>query len=152
MPVPGLSLIIPCYNEAGRVELLLKGLAAFDRQWTGLYEILLVDDGSTDDTFARIQQHAHYHALKQKHNIRMLQQSNHGKGHALRTGILQATQAFVLTLDADMSASPMELQYWMPDETSWQQQVIWIGSRELAASAIKEKPWRKYVGHVFNYT
>ncbi|MFT5765938.1 MAG: glycosyltransferase involved in cell wall biosynthesis, partial [Saprospiraceae bacterium] len=45
-----LSLVIPCYKESKRVNNLLNSLKSFDRLWENPLEIIIVDDGSSDDT------------------------------------------------------------------------------------------------------
>jgi cellulose synthase/poly-beta-1,6-N-acetylglucosamine synthase-like glycosyltransferase len=57
MHFPSMSLVIPCYNEANRVKLLFQGVEDFKNQWQGEFEVIIVDDGSSDDTARYIQEH-----------------------------------------------------------------------------------------------
>jgi glycosyltransferase involved in cell wall biosynthesis len=100
-----LSLVFPCYNEAERLPKTLAAyLAALPRQ-PGAVEFLVVDDGSTDQTFAVAQAVA-----AQDDRVRVIRsQSNHGKGHGVRTGVLQANGALILFTDADGSYGPGEV-------------------------------------------
>ena len=50
-----LSLVIPCYNESKRIGKLLKSLKTFDKQWEQGLEIIIVDDGSQDDSVKKIE-------------------------------------------------------------------------------------------------
>jgi hypothetical protein len=98
-PVPtgmALSLVFPCYNEVERLPRTLAAyLAALPRQ-PGAAEVLVVDDGSTDQTFAVAQAIA-----AQDDRVRVIRsQPNHGKGFGARTGVLQANGALIVFTDA----------------------------------------------------
>ncbi len=101
-----LSLVIPAYNEAARLEAGYERLApTLDVLGPSRVEIIVVDDGSNDDTLARAHQvyghleHARF--VQQPHNL--------GKGAALRLGIGLAKAPFVVTTDADMAINPVYL-------------------------------------------
>ena len=100
-----LSLIFPCYNEAERLpQTLAAHLVELPRQ-PGAVEVLVVDDGSTDQTFAVAQAIA-----AQDERVRVIRsQPNHGKGHGVRTGVLQANGALIVFTDADGSYGPGEV-------------------------------------------
>jgi glycosyltransferase involved in cell wall biosynthesis len=100
-----LSLVFPCYNEAERLPRTLAAhLAALPRQ-PGAAEVLVVDDGSTDQTFAVAQAIA-----AQDDRVRVIRsQPNHGKGFGVRTGVLQANGALIVFTDADGSYGPEEV-------------------------------------------
>jgi dolichyl-phosphate beta-glucosyltransferase len=145
-----LSLVIPCYNETGRIELLYNGLESFVKQWPAQFEIVIVNDGSKDDTWQKLQAHPFY--KQHAGNIKLINQENAGKGGALKHGVAQASGDFILTLDADMAAQPTEVVKWMnmlgwkPDERT-----IYIGSREHKESTIINEAFkRKLAGNVFN--
>lgn len=144
-----LSLVIPCYNESERIGLMYKGVESFIGQWPGWLEIIIVNDGSKDDTQKLLKEHPVYEAHKDI--ITILSQDNTGKGGALRNGVLKAQGDLVLTLDADMAAPPSELLKWM-DMLNWQPdpQTIYIGSREHKDSIIQKQGNRKVAGNIFN--
>ncbi len=100
-----LSLVFPCYNEAERLpQTLAAYLAALPRQ-PGEVEILVVDDGSTDQTFAVAQAIA-----AQDGRVRVIRsQPNHGKGFGVRAGVLQAKGELIVFTDADGSYGPAEV-------------------------------------------
>ena len=103
-PAPTVSVIIPCYGQA---EFLGDAVASVVAQtWTD-WEIVIVDDGSTDDTAqtARrlIEQHPHHH-------IRLLSQPNQGVSVARNNGIAMSTGRYILPLDADDMLQPLMLE------------------------------------------
>jgi dolichyl-phosphate beta-glucosyltransferase len=98
---PTLSVVIPCYNEAKRLESHLPPFLEFAK--SPEVEIVFADDGSTDETFA---------ILKKKtgkyRNIRIVKMDQHrGKGAGVREGMLAAIGRFRLFADSD-NATPIE--------------------------------------------
>jgi len=89
------SVIVPAFNESESIEALVSGL----RRAAAWHEILVVDDGSTDDTGARA---ARAGARVIRHPY------NKGNGAAVKTGIRQASGALVLILDADGQHPPAD--------------------------------------------
>ena len=103
------SLILPAYNESGRIEACLRGVAEWLRSSPGgvPWEIILVDDGSTDDTAAR----ARALAAEQKLPLSVLTYGeNRGKGAAIRTGVLASSGDSVLVSDVDLSTPLAEFE------------------------------------------
>jgi len=148
MSYPFVSLVIPCFNEAGRLVLLLQGLEEFAAAWPAEWEAIVVDDGSTDDTAAKLNTALQGHALEKQ--IRILNQANAGKGAALKTGVEAALGEFILTLDADMATRPAELLHWWEKRKGFYPREILIGSRELPQSDVLDLGYRRFIGHVFN--
>jgi dolichyl-phosphate beta-glucosyltransferase len=103
--VPGgtaLTLVFPCYNEAERLPTTLAVHLAALPQRPGEVEVLVVDDGSSDQTFAVAAAVA-----AGDRRVRVLRaQPNHGKGFAVRTGMLAARGELVVFTDADGSYGP----------------------------------------------
>ena len=96
---PPVTIIVPAYNEGAVIEGALRSLLALDYP---SYEVLVVDDGSTDDTCARAS------ALEGQYGdvtIRVVSKSNNGKASALNTGISLARHPFVLCMDGDSRLS-----------------------------------------------
>ncbi|MEZ5045524.1 MAG: glycosyltransferase [Chitinophagaceae bacterium] len=149
MNFPFISLIIPCYNESMRVHLLYDGLDEFAAQWKGAWEAIIVDDGSKDDTATRLKEHNTF--SKYINHIHIISQSNKGKGGALQKGIEHAKGNFVLTLDADMAARPIELLKWQERQNGFKENELLIASRELNESIVDKIPHRKFIGNVFNF-
>jgi dolichyl-phosphate beta-glucosyltransferase len=137
---PDLSVVIPAYNEAERLPRSLARIVEFLRGWGGSYEVVVVDDGSTDGTAARVAESA----LVIRHD------ENRGKGHAVRTGMLRARGRRRLMTDADLSTPIEELPRLMArmDEGFG----VVIASRAMEASRIEvRQPWyREGMGRLFN--
>lgn len=92
-----LSLVIPAYNES---KIILDTLAAVTAELSRLtedYEVLIVDDGSTDDMAALVKGCGDPHVRLTGY------QPNHGKGRAVRTGMLEAEGEIILCTDADLA-------------------------------------------------
>ena len=95
------SIVIPAYNEAPTIELVLRRVCDLDLN----LEVLVVDDGSADDTIAIVT------ALSRDlANVRLIShERNQGKGAAVRTGINQSQGDIVLIQDADLEYDPRDL-------------------------------------------
>ncbi len=94
---PRLSIVIPVYNEELGIAPLLARLLEVMQASDLEYEIIVVDDGSTDNTTARIET-AGVHVLRH--------QDNRGYGAALKTGIRQASNPIIVIMDADGTYLP----------------------------------------------
>jgi dolichyl-phosphate beta-glucosyltransferase len=148
---PSVSLIIPCYNESIRVAKMIDGIKEFIATWHGLFEIIIIDDGSTDDTVSLIKNNLLYKNLLADHKIQLIQQTNTGKGGALQKGITAATLDFVLTVDADMATHPVEIMNWrLQNKATFARDTICIASRTLAASKLILISNRRSSGKLFN--
>lgn len=148
MVFPFISLLIPCYNESSRCHLLIEGITQFKREWKGPFEVVIVNDGSKDDTLPILENWKDQCGASCQ--IQIITQQNTGKGGAIQRGIPHCKGDFILTLDADMSTSPEELNRWWVLNTGFKQDEILIGSRELKESIIREFPLRKWIGNWFN--
>jgi dolichyl-phosphate beta-glucosyltransferase len=142
---PYLSVVIPAYNEESRLPDTLRRVAAYFREQDYPVEIVVVDDGSSDQT-ARVVQ-----TFAQKHSeVRLIQNEHRGKGFAVRTGVLQAFGEHILVCDADLATPIEEEQKLSP----WLQNgyAMAIASREgLGARRIGEPAYRHLMGRVFNF-
>ncbi|WP_210439610.1 glycosyltransferase family 2 protein [Nocardioides xinjiangensis] len=92
---PRVSVVIPTLNEAKNLSVVLPRLPE------GLFEVLLVDGGSTDGTVET--------ARELRPDVRVVEQTGRGKGNALYTGLAAARGDILVTLDADGSADPAEI-------------------------------------------
>jgi dolichyl-phosphate beta-glucosyltransferase len=107
---PYLSVIIPAYNEARRIPLTLIDIDKHLSEATYSYEILVVNDGSTDDTAKVVERFAkmipHLRAINQK--------ENHGKGMVVKVGMQEAIGKYRLFMDADNSTSIEHFEDMIP--------------------------------------
>lgn len=92
---PPLTVIVPAYNEAAVIEAALRSLLELDYPE---YEVLVVDDGSSDGTFAIASRLAGRHGGV---TLRVVRQPNRGKASALNAGIAQAQHEFIVCVDGD---------------------------------------------------
>ena len=141
MSDPDLSVVIPAFNEAARLPRTLERVTAFLREGSRSYEVLVADDGSTDDT-AQKARAAGATVLRDDRN--------RGKGHAVRRGMLAARGQRRLMTDADLSTPIEELPRFLARMDEGFDVVI--GSRALPGSTIEvHQPWfRENVGRVYN--
>jgi dolichyl-phosphate beta-glucosyltransferase len=150
-----LSVVIPAYNEALRLTRTLDATAAFFEARPERYEIIVVDDGSTDGTRKIAEAWAARQSLQQG-LLRVLDYgSNRGKGHAVRHGILRAAaERYVLYMDADLATPIEEIDVLLAALDAGEANGIQvaIGSRPLAASQLLvRQPWyREMAGRAFN--
>ena len=135
-----LSLIIPAFNEARRIEPTLRSAYRFLAARSASFEIIVVDDGSTDDTVALVTALA-----GELPGLRVLcSPANRGKGHAVRLGMRAATGQVRLFCDADGSTPIDELDALLQALAAGAD--IAIGSRYLAASRVtRPQPWLRRV-------
>jgi glycosyltransferase involved in cell wall biosynthesis len=140
---PYVSIVIPAYNEARRLAATLAGWREFLGAQAYAWEILVVDDGSTDATAA----------VAEASGARVIRlQPNEGKGGAVRTGVLAAEGQFIAYADADMNVAPAHLQ-----EARRRLEVgggadLVAGRRELAQYAAAEGPIRLLAGGLVQLT
>lgn len=95
------SLIIPAYNEEKRISSTLDAVSGFMREHFDNYEIIVIDDGSTDKTTDLVSEH-----IKKDENIKLIPlRKNKGKGYAVKTGVRNSTGDYIFFTDADLPYS-----------------------------------------------
>lgn len=97
--LPMISLVVPAYNEGPVIEAAIRSLLKLNYP---NYEVLIIDDGSTDDTYERALAVAR---LSTDVPVRVITKRNGGKADALNTGMTQARGEFVLNMDGDTKLS-----------------------------------------------
>ncbi|MFQ6014915.1 MAG: dolichyl-phosphate beta-glucosyltransferase [Anaerolineae bacterium] len=145
MNIPFLSIVIPAYNEEQRLPGNLEKITLYLDRQPYPAEVIVVDDGSEDDTVAVVQQFVTTHP-----NVRLIENDHRGKGYTVRTGMLKARGKYILFTDADL-ATPIEemdkLLAYLEEGYD-----IAIGSREGLGARRYDEPWyRHLMGRVFNF-
>jgi dolichyl-phosphate beta-glucosyltransferase len=141
-----LSVVVPAYNEAHRILPSLDRILEYLDQHHPDHEVLVVNDGSTDDTVPVIERR-----FGTRPDLRLLSYgSNRGKGYAVRYGALEARGDVVLFSDADLSTPIAELDKMLPLLGQGYDMVI--GSRAHAQAEIREHQpfYREGAGKLFN--
>ena len=139
------SLVIPAHNESAR---LAQGYArlrpTLERMSGDATEIIVIDDGSEDDTM-RVAHSVYGHLA---HTLFVRQEKNLGKGAAVRLGIGLARGDFVVCADADMSIDPRHI----PDiVTGLEHSALVPGSRALEGRIHYDAPLRSFANNAFHH-
>lgn len=141
-----ISIIIPAYNEEKRIIHTIMKVKDYCEKNFNKYEIIIVDDGSTDNT-----KEALFHIFKDDNTIKFITyEKNRGKGYAVKKGAFISEGNFTLITDADLSTPIEEVEkLFMYINKGYD---IVIGSRALKDSEIliKQPWWRRFMGRVFN--
>lgn len=143
---PELSIVIPAYNEERRLAETLKRVRAYLQARRADAEVIVVDDGSRDNTAALIEaRRAEFPGLRLVSNGR-----NRGKGYSVRHGMLEARGRIVLFTDADLSAPIEEADKLLAALGEYD---VAIGSRAVDRSLIEvhQSPLREFAGIIFNW-
>ena len=141
--VPEISVIIPCYNLENVVKTTVKNILENLEKYTDSFEILIVNDGSTDDTLKVIQD------IKNNHeSIRVITYSkNKGKGHAVKTGILQSIGSSLVFIDGDLDIASDAIQNYVNELDNFD---LVIGSKLSQNSEIEIRQSRKILSDMFS--
>ena len=140
-----LSIVVPAFDEAARIAVtLVKTLDYLDR-WHPESELIVVDDGSKDDTRMVLDALA----SRDKRLAVISHEQNRGKGAAVRTGVLASRGSFVLFMDADLATPIEELPKLLAYLANGAD--IVIGSRAAALDIRRNQPLiREMMGRTFN--
>ena len=141
-----LSVIIPAYNEAGRIGPTLSRVVEYLSGKGFEWELVVVDDGSTDATRDLVRE-----AAQRDARVRPIENgTNRGKGYSVRNGFLNTSGEYALFSDADLSTPIEELDGFLLDADGGAD--IVIGSRAMRDSKIlKRQPvYRMVMGKTFN--
>lgn len=142
-----LSVVIPAYNEASRLGLTLKKLNSFLSCKDYDYEVIIVDDGSTDGTSSV----ASESTLSKSGKLSIIKNNrNKGKGFSVRKGMASSKGDYVLFTDADLSTPIEELDKLFSYIGKGFDAAI--GSRSIKGANIQaHQPfYREYMGKLFN--
>lgn len=140
--LPTLSVVIPAYNEDQNISLALEKLTSLCQ--THHWEVIIVDDASSDDTVEQI--------LKYTDGVRLRLVRHHynlGYGAALKTGIRQAQAPYVATMDSDGQHDPYELLKLLP---YLPENDLVVGQRtQLIHSKLWRMPGKWFLGWLASY-
>ncbi len=104
LDLPPVTILVPAYNEGAVIQGSIRSLLELDYP---RFEILVIDDGSKDDTYVKASAYEGDHG---RAVVRVITKPNGGKARALNTGIAAATSAFVLCMDGDSALHPQTLR------------------------------------------
>ncbi len=146
---PAVSLIIPAYNEEGRIGPGLKAIVEYATATQLSLEVIVVDDGSTDDTATLAGA-----LLRMAPNVSgrvTRSRQNRGKGYAVRAGLTAARAPYAVFSDADLSTPIEELPRLLSTLESGEADLA-FGSRALDRSLIgvHQSRFRELAGRAFN--
>ena len=141
-----ISVIIPMYNEEENVLRTLVEVNNVMKDYSD-YEILVVDDGSTDETYRLAKEYAtnnpHIHIVQQHVNM--------GMGKALRTGFDNAEGDIIITIDADLSYSASHIKLLAAELLNDETVDIAVGSQYMEGGGVKNIPFnRLFISKVAN--
>tara|TARA_Y100000739_G_scaffold217983_1_gene214999 strand:+ start:267 stop:974 length:708 start_codon:yes stop_codon:yes gene_type:complete len=133
-----LSVVIPAFNEEESISKTLDNIASFLSLQNFNYEVIVVDDGSTDNT---------NELIRTRNDIQLITlEKNKGKGFAVKTGVLKSKKDFILFMDADHA---VPINYILNFRDLMSRFDIVIGSKYLG----QNEPYpfyRKFMGRVFS--
>jgi glycosyltransferase involved in cell wall biosynthesis len=146
-----LSIVIPAYNESARIGKTLREVLAYLDAQPGGGEVIVVDDGSRDETSRVAEQVFAVHERGRAEGRVIRVEPNRGKGNAVRTGLLAARARVAAFFDADLSMPITETPKLVEPIRSGQYDIV-LGSRALDRKLIgTHQPWtREQSGRVFN--
>jgi glycosyltransferase involved in cell wall biosynthesis len=138
-----LSFVIPAYNEAAFIEDTLGALDSVVQNGKSPYEIVVVDDGSKDETFSKAMKYA-----KRNGHVKVIRYiKNAGKGHAVKTGFMGTTGEIVIFTDGDKE---IDLNSTSKYVEALQNGDIVIGTKWHPESVVSMPMTRKILSHSFN--
>jgi dolichyl-phosphate beta-glucosyltransferase len=143
---PTYSIVLPAYNESARIAASLEKTFTHIKQQNWKAEVIVVNDGSSDDTAEIVTRHAARHP-----ELRLIQNpQNRGKGYSVRNGMLHAHGDILLFSDADLS-SPIEEAGKLFAAIAAGADIA-IGSRWMKTELqIRRQPlYRQILGRIFN--
>jgi dolichyl-phosphate beta-glucosyltransferase len=142
-----LSVVIPAYNEEERLGPTLERILGYLSGCGYPFEVIVVDDGSTDGTAAAARRVSEGRGI-----VRLVSnETNRGKGFSVRRGVEEARGEYILFSDADLSTPIEELRRLFPAILEEGCDIA-IGSRAVRGSDVRvHQPWyRELMGKIFN--
>ncbi len=142
---PLLSIVIPALNEGRRLPISLPKIDAFLKQQPYQSEVIVVENGSIDNTVQVVENFAKDHPY-----VRLIAGVERGKGRAVRRGMLEAQGEYRFICDADLSMPIEELARFLPPQLDHYD--VAIGTREgKGAHRYNEPAYRHLMGRISNF-
>ena len=140
------SIIIPVYNESDKIIPTLTQVMIFMKNFSDSFEVIVVDDGSEDNTVVLVENYSQEHP-----EIKLIKNRHKGKGPTVWSGMAKAEGRYIYMADADLSTPIDELKLlfnWLMEHDF----DIVIASREgIGANRVNEPYYRHLMGRLFNY-
>ena len=140
---PKLSFVMPAYNEEDNIDLVIKRADAVVTRLGLDYELIVVDDGSIDNTRSRVNDYAknngHVKVVGYKNNV--------GKGFALRTGFSHAVGDMVIFMDSDANIDPKQVVRYIE---ALKEADLVVASKWHPRSKVETPFARRLLSHGFN--
>lgn len=141
-----LSVVIPAFNEGARLPATLRALLDFLDEDGRRAEVIVVDDGSCDDTSARVRQ-----LEGSDERVRLIRlPQNRGKGYAVRTGVVNAAGSLVLFADADGATPFTELARLEAELRAGARVAIASRGVRSRATRVRARFYRRVLGRIFH--
>jgi hypothetical protein len=137
-----LSLVVPCHNAGAGLRQLLKGVRR-ELEETGSYEVIVVSDGSTDETVSIAEEFS-------EEAVRVLHYPKRaGKGNALRVGLAQARGRYVAFIDADGDIGPEAIRPFVALMSLYQPEIV-LGSKRHPLSEVHYPALRRVLSWTYH--
>jgi glycosyltransferase involved in cell wall biosynthesis len=138
-----ISIIIRVYNEDSKISVLLKRIKQMLTETNLDYELIVVNDGSTDKTVHVLQEEE-----KSDNRLKVLSyEQNRGKGYAVKLGVLNSKGDLVVLLDGDLDISPTEIKNYVKEIGRWD---LVIASKTHPLSIVTAPVVRKILSRLFS--
>jgi len=139
------SIVVPAYNEEDKITSTLTQIVNFMRNFTESFEVLIVNDGSPDNTASKVLEYS-----KDNPEVVLIDNPHKGKGYAVWTGVMKAQGELIYMADADLSAPIEDIKKFSNWALEHDFDVV-IGSREgIGSKRVGEPFYRHVMGRVFN--
>jgi glycosyltransferase involved in cell wall biosynthesis len=140
------SIVTPAYNEADKISSTIRKVVTFMRNFTDSFELIVSDDGSTDDTARIVKQ-----SREDYPEVVLLKNPHKGKGAAVWSGFMKAQGKYIYLADADLSTPIDEIKKLLTWIQEHNYDVV-IGSRQHKGAERIDEPWyRHFIGRAFNF-
>lgn len=130
------SIIVPAYNQGKTIKKDLENIYEAMEKTRWDFELILVDDGSTDNTYKNAKK------LKRKNYKAFRYDQNHGKGFAVKYGIARADGDLIAFIDSGMEINPNNISLVL-EHMEWYESDIIVGSKRHSASKVNYSFMRK---------